>query len=70
MLKLLNLFAGMLMLTALVGVERASATGRVLTAGDVLQVNVVNQAELNTVARIEPDGTISLPYVGRVKAAA
>jgi len=69
MLKLLNLFAGMLMLNALVGVERASATGRVLTAGDVLQVNVVNQAELNTVARIEPDGTISLPYVGRVKAA-
>src|SRR5277367_1492554 len=69
MLKLLNLFAGMLMLNALIGVERASATGRVLTAGDVLQVNVVNQAELNTVARIEPDGTISLPYVGRVKAA-
>ena len=35
----------------------------------MLQVNVVNQAELNTVVRIEPDGTISLPYIGRIRAA-
>jgi polysaccharide export outer membrane protein len=40
-----------------------------LTVGDVLQVNVVNQSELNASVRVEPDGTISLPYVGRIKAA-
>lgn len=45
------------------------AAGRLLTAGDVLQVNVVNQAELNATVRIEPDGTIALPYVGRMRAA-
>src|SRR5580704_19581088 len=69
MLKLFNAVAGTLMLSALLFGECASAAGRLLTAGDVIQVNVVNQAELNTAARIAPDGTVSLPYVGRIKAA-
>ena len=47
----------------------AHAAGRLLTTSDVLQINVVNQSELNTVVRIEPDGTISYPYVGRIVAA-
>ena len=36
---------------------------------DVLQINIVNQAELNTLVRVEPDGTIEFPYAGRVNAA-
>jgi polysaccharide biosynthesis/export protein len=47
----------------------ADAAGRRLTTSDVLQINVVNQAELNSMVRIEPDGTISFPYVGRIVAA-
>ncbi len=47
----------------------ALAGGRLLVPSDVLQVSVVNQAELNTVVRIGPDGTIALPYIGRIRAA-
>ncbi len=47
----------------------AEAAGRRLTTSDVLQINIVNQAELNTLVRIEPDGTIEFPYVGRINAA-
>jgi polysaccharide export outer membrane protein len=42
--------------------------GRVVNAGDVLQISVLYQAELNVTTRVEPDGTISLPYAGRVRA--
>jgi polysaccharide biosynthesis/export protein len=50
-------------------VTGANAGGRTLTTSDVVQVTVVNQPELNSSARIEPDGTIQLPYVGRIRAA-
>lgn len=40
--------------------------GRVLNTNDVLQINVLNQMELSTTARIEPDGTLSLPYTGSI----
>ncbi len=40
--------------------------GRALTTNDVLQITVLNQPEFNANARIEPDGTISLPYAGRI----
>ncbi|WP_294540676.1 polysaccharide biosynthesis/export family protein [uncultured Rhodoblastus sp.] len=43
--------------------------GRVVTTNDVLQISVLYQAELNVTTRVEPDGTISLPYAGRVRAA-
>lgn len=49
--------------------QRPDRGGRVLTTSDVLQISVVNQAELNTTARIEPDGSIVFPYVGRIVAA-
>jgi polysaccharide export outer membrane protein len=69
MLKLFNVVVAVLMFDALIFCGSAGAAGRILTAGDVIQVNIVNQAELNTAARIAPDGTVSLPYVGRIKAA-
>jgi polysaccharide export outer membrane protein len=42
--------------------------GRILTTNDVLQITVLYQSELNVTTRIEPDGTISLPYAGRIRA--
>ena len=47
----------------------APAGGRVLTAMDVVSIRIVDHPELDTTRRIEPDGTINFPYLGRVKAA-
>jgi polysaccharide export outer membrane protein len=48
---------------------RAGSGGRVLTASDVVAIRIVDHPELDTTTRIEPDGTINFPYVGRMKAA-
>ncbi len=54
----------------LVGVEPVLAGGgRVLTAMDVVTIRIVDAPDLNTTARIEPDGTMAFPYLGRIKAA-
>ena len=47
----------------------AGSGGRVLTTSDVVAIRIVDHPELDTTARIEPDGTINFPYVGRIKAA-
>jgi polysaccharide biosynthesis/export protein len=63
-------FVGLLFLLFAVfaaGLAQARS-GRVLNTNDVLQINVLNQTELNATARIEPDGTISLPYTGPIRA--
>jgi polysaccharide export outer membrane protein len=41
----------------------------VLGVGDIVGINVWDQKELNTEATIRPDGTITIPLVGDVKAA-
>jgi polysaccharide biosynthesis/export protein len=46
----------------------ARAAGRVLTIQDVISIKVVNQPDMDTATRVETDGTISFPYVGRIKA--
>jgi polysaccharide export outer membrane protein len=51
------------------GVAAALAGGRILTASDVVAVKVVDQPDLDTTTRVAPDGTINLPYVGRIRAA-
>ena len=43
--------------------------GRVLATSDVVAIRIVDHPELDTTTRIEPDGTINFPYVGRIKAA-
>ncbi len=60
---------GALALAAAVAVGQACAEGRVLTPSDVLAIKVVGQPDLDTTTRVELDGTINFPYVGRVKAA-
>jgi polysaccharide biosynthesis/export protein len=47
----------------------ALAAGRVLTPQDSISIKVVNQPDMDTTSRVETDGTISFPYVGRVRAA-
>jgi protein involved in polysaccharide export with SLBB domain len=56
------LFAG-------IGAPPARGGGRVLTPSDVVAIRIVDHPELDTTTRVEPDGTINFPYVGRIKAA-
>jgi len=43
--------------------------GRVLTRSDVVTIKVVSQPDLDTTTRVELDGTVQFPYVGRISAA-
>ena len=61
-------WAGVLIL-ALTGATAASAGGRVLTAMDIVAIRIVGHPELDWTTRVEPDGSIAFPYLGRVKAA-
>ena len=51
------------------GASAAHSAGRVLTASDVVAIRLVDHPDLDTTTRVEPDGTINFPYVGRIKAA-
>lgn len=42
--------------------------GRVLTRNDVVVIKVVGQPDMDTTTRVESDGTVNFPYVGRIKA--
>jgi polysaccharide biosynthesis/export protein len=42
--------------------------GRVLTKNDVVTIRVVSQPDMDTTTRVETDGTVNFPYVGRIKA--
>jgi protein involved in polysaccharide export with SLBB domain len=57
------------LLFAATGALAAGSGGRVLTTSDVVVIRIVDHPELDTTARIEPDGTINFPYVGRIQAA-
>ena len=46
-----------------------AAGGRVLTKSDVVTIKVVSQPDLDTTSRVELDGTVQFPYVGRIQAA-
>jgi protein involved in polysaccharide export with SLBB domain len=47
----------------------AGSGGRVLTTSDVVSIRLIEHPELDTTTRVEPDGTINFPYVGRIQAA-
>jgi polysaccharide export outer membrane protein len=51
------------------GPSAAQAGGRILTKSDVVSIKVVNQPDMDTTTRVELDGTINFPYVGRIRAA-
>jgi polysaccharide export outer membrane protein len=47
----------------------AWAQGRILTPSDTVSIKVVGQPDLDVTTRVEPDGTVNFPYVGRIRAA-
>jgi polysaccharide biosynthesis/export protein len=47
----------------------AHSGGRVLSSSDVVAIKVINQPDMDTTTRVEVDGTINFPYVGRIRAA-
>jgi len=59
---------GVLLLVA-AGAQAAQGGGRVLTTSDVVAIRIVDHPDLDWTTRVEPDGTINFPYVGRIRAA-
>jgi polysaccharide biosynthesis/export protein len=57
------------LLLALTAAPPARGAGRVLTAMDIVAIRIVDHPELDSTTRVEPDGTIAFPYLGRIKAA-
>jgi protein involved in polysaccharide export with SLBB domain len=57
------------LLFAAIVAPAARAGGRVLATSDVVAIRIVDHPELDTTTRVEPDGTINFPYVGRIQAA-
>lgn len=51
------------------GASAVHSAGRILTTSDVVAIRIVDHPDLDTTTRVEPDGTINFPYVGRIKAA-
>ena len=47
----------------------ALAGGRVLAPMDILSIRVLEQPDLGVTTRVELDGTINFPFLGRIKAA-
>ena len=70
MTKIANptIWLGVLLFAAM-GASAARSGGRVLTTSDVVAIRIVDHPDLDTTTRVEPDGTINFPYVGRIKAA-
>ena len=56
-------------LAVIAAAGHAWAEGRVLTTSDVVTIKVVGQPDLDTSTRVETDGTINFPYIGRIRAA-
>lgn len=42
--------------------------GRTLAPSDTVVIKVVSQPDMDTTTRVEPDGTVNFPYVGRIRA--
>jgi len=68
MALILAICLGVLMFWA-AGAQAAAGGGRVLTPSDVVAIRIVDHPDLDWTVRVEPDGTINFPYVGRIKAA-
>ena len=69
MVKLVKVAWLAVLLLAAPEAQGGQGAGRVLTTSDVVAIRIPDHPDLDWTARIEPDGTINFPYVGRVKAA-
>jgi polysaccharide export outer membrane protein len=64
----MRMFLAMVVMV-LTAITTANAAGRRIVPSDLIQIHVLNQPDLDTQARVAPDGTISFPYAGRIRAA-
>jgi polysaccharide biosynthesis/export protein len=46
----------------------ARAGGRVLAPFDTVSIRILDQPDLSESTRVEADGTVNVPYVGRIRA--
>jgi polysaccharide biosynthesis/export protein len=67
-LRIAALCAGVFSFGAAMAGE-TQAGGRILTTSDVVTIRIIGQPDLSATTRVEPDGTINFPYLGRIKAA-
>jgi polysaccharide biosynthesis/export protein len=67
MRKILWCFGTLLLVITMI--SRASAEGYVIGAEDVIQISVWGNAELSVTVPVRPDGMLSMPLVGDIKAA-
>ena len=58
-----------MVLAAAFSVAASAQGGRVLSKSDVVAIKVVSQPDMDTTTRVETDGTVNFPYVGRIRAA-
>ena len=68
-MKLFALLAGLLVMPFLLTSQAFAQDGYRIRPGDVLRIEVLEDATLNRSALVPPDGRISLPLAGAVKAA-
>lgn len=54
---------------SLLATVAVAAGGRVLAPMDVVTIRIVEAPDLDTTTRVETDGTIDFPYLGRIRAA-
>ncbi len=69
MVRIQAIAAAVMVCALLPGGGAHAEGGRVLTKSDVVTIRVVSQPDMDTTSRVEQDGTIQFPYVGRIKAA-
>jgi hypothetical protein len=69
MKKTISLFLIILFLSSALGIRNSAFAGEyVLAPSDQLEVRIIGQKDLDTKQTVAPDGTISLPLLGRVEA--
>jgi len=69
MVRLWTLRLAIVALGLSLGLSAHAQGGRVLTKSDVVVIKVVSQPDMDTTTRVEHDGTVNFPYIGRIKAA-
>ena len=69
MSRILTLLAGLLLLPALLAAPAFAEGAYKVKAGDVLRIEVLEDATLNRSSLIPPDGRITIPLAGSIAAA-
>lgn len=69
MTRIFTLLAGLLLLPTLLAAPAFAQNAYLVKAGDILRIEVLEDATLNRTSLIPPDGRITLPLAGSIAAA-